>query len=402
MSKELRQQLKSLKNHPHAGAVSGVWLATSKEVLRMQIKNTVSVGTALRVPLRSKARAFMSWYVFGGRPYAIAMRVTAAVLAIVLIPFTGWVSSVNAALLSVSGEPLYNLKIATERVQLSLAADKKTEIKLRTEFAARRADEIVKLSTRAGHAEAKPHLEATVKRLSQEIATVKSTFADLHNNSQPQEVIDVARTVDSRAEEISKVLSKTSDVAAGVVPEIREVKALVDTVSVQAVETLVKSSKESDVELVTHKEIKQTIEEKIKTAEVQLQVAVQTISATTPENKAEIKKIEAQVQSAKDGVVKANESIKTENFQEALDSVKEIQVIINSTEKSIAAVAKPVEGVKVEEVKVVESTTTPIVTLPTTTPSISVPTVKVHDVEDQGGVTSDAVERLMQQDDALK
>lgn len=401
MSNELRQQFKSLQHHPHAGAADSAWLTSSKDVLRMQIKNTVSVGVIKRVPLRSKARAFMSWYVFGGRPYAIALRVTAAMLAIVLIPFTGWVSSVNAALLSVSGEPLYNLKIATERVQLSLAADKRTEIKLRTEFAARRADEIVKLSTNSKNHDAKPHIEATVKRLSAEIATVKTTFADLHNNSEPQEVIDVARTVDSRAEEISKVLSKTSDVD-GVSPEIREVKALVDTVSVQAVETLVKSNKDVDAGLVTSKEIKHTIEEKLKSAEVQLEVAVLTIGVSTPENKAEIKKIEEQVQSAKDVVEKATASVKIEDFEEALDKVREVQTIINSTEKNIAAVIRPSETPRmVEDVKVTNTTTPTTVTQPSTTIKSSEPMLKAQDLETDS-VTNTAIQRLIQQEDSQR
>lgn len=404
MSKELHTQLKNLKNHPYAGAVDKAWLTESKKVLSMQISNTVSASVTKDVQIRNKVRGFLSWYVFGGRPLAITMRVTAAALAILFVPFTTWVTSVNAALLSIPGEPLYNFKIASERVQLSLAGDKQTEIKLRTEFAARRADEIVRLAN-ANHDDAKPHIEKTVQRLSDEIKNVQTGLQNLPTETIASEVVNVARNIDTKTEEIAKVLNKATDIAINV-PQIHEVRALVDSVSVQAVETMVKTQKESSEGIVSQKEIKLTIEEKLKTAEVQLDAAVFTVINSTkeigaPERKEEIKKIEEQVKSAMDAVEKATEEVRVEKFEEALNKIKEVQVLVNETEKIATTVQQTTETPKVT------TTTAPIIkegtsaTTTNRTPTVEViPQVKVQSEVDT--VTNESIERLIQQEDRTK
>lgn len=404
MSKELHTQLKNLKNHPYAGAVDKAWLSESKKVLAMQISNTVSASVTKDVQIRNKVRGFLSWYVFGGRPLAITMRVSAAALAILFIPFTTWVTSVNAALLSIPGEPLYNFKIASEKVQLTLAGDKQTEIKLRTEFAARRADEIVRLAN-ANHDDAKPHIEKTVQRLSDEIKNVQTGLENLPTETIASEVVNVARNIDTKTEEIAKVLNKATDIAIEV-PQIHEVRALVDSVSVQAVQTMVKTQKESSEGMVSQKEIKLTIEEKIKTAEVQLEAAVSTVINSTkeigaPERKEEIKKIEEQVKEAKDAVEQANEEVKVEKFEEALNKIKEVQVLVNATEKIATTVQQTTETPKAT------TSTTPIIKegTATTTPSKTttsdvIPQVKVQSEVDT--VTNESIERLIQQEDRTK
>ena len=404
MSKELHAQLKNLKNHPYAGAVDQSWLNESKKVLAMQINNTVSASAPKEVHIRNKVRGFLSWYVYGGRPLAITMRVTAAALAILFVPFTTWVTSVNAALLSNPGEPLYSFKIASEKVQLSLAGDKQTEIKLRTEFAARRADEIVRLAN-ANHDDAKPQIEKTVQRLSDEIKSVQAGLKNLPTETVAKEVVNVARNIDTKTEEIGKVLNKVTDIAIEV-PQIHEVRALVDLVSVQAVETMVRTQKESNEGIVSQKEIKLTIEEKIKTAEVQLEAAISTMINSTKEigavaRKEEIKKIEEQVKEVKDAVEEVNEEVKVEKFEEALSKIKEVQILVNATEKNATTVQQTTETPKAA------TTTTPIIRegTATTTPSKPttsdvVPQVKVQSEVDT--VTNDSIERLIEQEDRTK
>lgn len=402
MSKELHAQLKNLKNHPFAGAVDKAWLNESKKVLSMQITNTLASSVRKDEVIKNRVRGFLSWYVFGGRPYAITMRVTAAALALLLVPFTTWVTSVNAALLSIPGEPLYNLKVASERMQLTLAGDKQTEIKLRTEFAARRADEIVRLANTKTEI-AKSHIEKTVQRLSDEIKSVKSGLESLPHETVATDVVNVARNIDTKTEEIAKVLNKATDIAIDV-PQIHEVRALVDSVSVQAVETMVKTQKGTTEDIVSQKEIKQTIEEKLKTAEVQLDAAVSSVINSTkevgaPEHKEEIKKITEQVKSAKDAVVQANEEVKVEKFTEALNKIKEVQVLVNQTEKIATTVQQTTETPKVS------TTTIPVIKVGTTTiekiPELDVtPKVKVQ--SDIDTVTNESIERLIEQEDRTK
>lgn len=402
MSKELRAQLNNLKNHPLAGAVDKVWLNESKKILSMQITNTLATSVRKEETIKNRVRGFLSWYVFGGRPYAITMRVTAAALAILFVPFTTWVTSVNAALLSIPGEPLYNLKVASERVQLTLAGDKQTEIKLRTEFAARRADEIIRLANTKTET-AKSHIEKTVERLSEEIKNVKSGLESLPQETVATDVVNVARNIDTKTEEIAKVLNKATDIAIAV-PQIHEVRALVDSVSVQAVETMVNTQKTAAEDIVSQKEIKQTIEEKLKTAEVQLDAAVSNVinsskEVGTQEHKEEIKKITEQVKSAKDAVVQANEEVKGEKFTEALNKIKEVQVLVNETEKFVTTVQQTTETPKIS------TTTIPVIKAGTSTvekiPELDVtPKVKVQ--SDIDVITNESIERLIEQEDRTK
>ncbi len=413
MTRNLSATLKKLASHRLAGVADSSWLKLQRDMLRMQIVNTVHIKkespdfVVSSPTLKHRIKTFLAWYVFRGNPWAIAVRVTAMILIVVLVPFTGWVTTVNAALLSVPGDALYGLKIASEKMQITLTSDKPTQIKLRTEFASRRADEVVRLSARENTA---PHIKKAVERLSQEIKTVERSLEELSKeNPSVDTVVDVARNVDVKTEEIVKVLNKTG-VLSQAAPEIHEVKALVDTVSVKAAETLVKTK--SDVAAqISDAEIKQTLEEKIKRAESTLDQVEQALITTTstiaalPDRQAtELhSKVEEQVKIAKDVVAKATDSLKSQRFEEAIDKVKEVKTLVTETEKLLATATQNAlssSAIPSAEAQL-PSTTLKFVHGSSSTPRVLNPSIEMKTQLDEAPV-SGVVERMILAEEQLK
>lgn len=350
MKNNLVQQLKNLKNHPCAGAADSLWLAKNREILLMQVRNTMPArisDKAIHVAfISSKAKQFIRWYVSGGTKWGIAFRGSVALLMVILLPMTGWVTSVNAALGSVPGDTLYGLKIVSEKVQISLTTDRTTKIKLRSQFASRRADEVRKLAAKPD-AQTNAHVKEAVEKLSVEITTVQRNLEEIkaEKKENPEVIIEAARVVDSATDAIAKVLETTETTTAAT--EIQAAKTLVDSVGVSAIRTLI-TTKNDIVLTVTDKEITTAIVEKIKSAETQLLSVEQAIVATTstvsvPAAKELQQKFDAQVKNAKDAVQNAVDSVKNQQFENAIDKVKEAKQLVSETEKLLSSVASSVK-----------------------------------------------------------
>lgn len=403
MSRQHKNNLRELKNHPYSGMVSSDWVAKNREILMMQVKNSAGFSPAaikstdprFILILKRIARRYFSTQ----NPWAFAGRMALALLVAIVVPFTGWVTSVNAALLSVQGDTLYGLKIASEKVQISLSSSKQTEIKLRTEFASRRADEVIKLAARTG-SDAAPHIKKTVERLSDEIKTVQLTLDEISAHSTPNAVVDAARNVDIKTDEITKVLNKTPAIARQV-PEFQNMKTLVEEVSVKATETLVKTKHNDATVSVSNDELKQNIEDKIKNAQSQLNQVESTLTATTSTiavvDPFSIQiTIGAQVKNAKEVVAQATTSVQAENFEEALSKVKEIKILMNSSEKLIAQAAVATA------ITIESSTSTPKIIIPpnATTTNRNVSSTKEFikkegSLHTQAEESTDTIERLL-------
>lgn len=395
MSYELKRKLKALSNHTNAGVVDAAWMKKNKELLMMQVKNTV------RVTPEVSPESFSAWkralifaerfFVTSRRPLVLVARPLVIISLVVALPFSGWISTVNAARLSVSGDELYNVKIISEKVQISLTSNKRTKIALRTEFAARRADEVVKLKANAPEkpeSEVHTRIKKTIEKLEEEIKTVDEELDGLSESESPDEVLEAARLVDVKSEEIARVLDKSADIDE--IPEIRKAKDLVDEVAVNAVETIIKTKEEGAT--VTDDEIKQSIEGKLQNKEKKIDrvlddldyvVASTTVRSTVTEideNKELQQKAQKQAKTAKEVVVKALESVERSDFGEALEKVKEVDTAVNEAEELLAHLEEDLiedeDGSDVEEIIAGvdgENSTTTTRQLEFTTPRVSSP-----------------------------
>ncbi len=389
MSDRLEQQLNELKNKPQAGAVDSAWLSKNKALLMMQVKNTMPAPAV--EPVKQLAGTVESykqrWFAPQNRGFAFAMRPVMVVALAIIIPFGSWISTVSAARLSVPGEALYGVKIITEKVQITLAPSPSSKISLHTEFAARRADEVVKLKAKpAATAEAEEEIQdfikETIERLKVEITAVNSELTEMSESEGAEDVREAARTVDVKTEEIGRVL-KNSDVLAIDNPEIEGVKELVDEASVNAVEIIVKTVSteeivegeeviiEEGVEAI-NEEIKSSLEDKLKAAASEIDDVVLALEAAsntnTPRAVAALEDfalVQEQIDEALAVVKEAGESVDSESFEEAIEKVKEATAAVNDAENEVAKIQEAtqqtveVEVVLEEEVDTeAENTTT--------------------------------------------
>jgi hypothetical protein len=147
--------------------------------------------------------AYAAW-----RAAHVLLRPVTVGLSTFLLVFGGWVMTVNAAFDTVPGDFLYPVKRATERVQLSLANNEQ-RVRLHTEFASRRLDEVLEISqsSREGKdvrvREAVESFEAEVASAGVELEQITaSQFASA------TDVLEAAIAVDRKVNEYAAVLAQ--------------------------------------------------------------------------------------------------------------------------------------------------------------------------------------------------
>lgn len=170
----------------------------------------------------------------------VARPVLAGVLAVAAVMGSG-VGVVSASLGSIPGDPLYQVKLASERARIAVAPSATDKATLRIEYVGRRVDEVTRIAERP-EADNGSRLNTAVKHIKQDLDSVQQSLSDLSKNAEPAAVAVVAKLVDEKSEEYAAALEKTNAQLA--VPEqvaVKEAKARVDDISVQAVAVLVQA-----------------------------------------------------------------------------------------------------------------------------------------------------------------
>lgn len=132
------------------------------------------------------------------RPVSYALTVFAMV-------FGGWVVTVNASMASVPGDFLYPVKMATEKVQLTLAATNEQRARLHTEFASRRLDEVVEINSSSREGK-EARVQVAVESFKQSISSANAAIGNLTTSS-PEVAASVAIAVDQKVEVMTSVLN---------------------------------------------------------------------------------------------------------------------------------------------------------------------------------------------------
>ncbi len=174
---------------------------------------------------------YVSW-----RIAHVLMRPVMVGVSTFLIVFGGWVVTVNAAFNTVPGDFLYPVKLATERVQLSLANNEQ-RARLHAEFASRRLDEVLEItsSTRDGK---DVRVREAVENFKSEIA---SASAELETIA-PEAAATIAIAVDRKVEEYEAALEQTQvEVATESLPQVAEAVAAVEETNQQVAEVIIAS-----------------------------------------------------------------------------------------------------------------------------------------------------------------
>lgn len=211
------------------------WVRSSRAQLMAQV--------AEQVPARAAAHqtfgALRGVFSFNAATL-VARPVLAGVLAVAAVMGSG-VGMVSASLGSIPGDPLYQVKLASERARIAVAQSATDKATLRIEYVGRRVDEVTRIAERP-EADNGSRMNTAVQNIKQDLGSVQQSLSDLSKTAEPKDAAEVAKLVDEKSEEYSATLEKTNtQLAVSEQVAVKEAKALVEDISVQAVAVLVQA-----------------------------------------------------------------------------------------------------------------------------------------------------------------
>ena len=170
----------------------------------------------------------------------VARPVLAGVLAVAAVMGSG-VGVVSASLGSIPGDPLYQVKHASERARIAVAQRASDKTTLRIEYVGRRVDEVSRIAGSPANDNGS-RLNTAVQHIKQDLGSVQQSLSDMSKSAEPKSIVEVAKLVDEKSEEYSVTLENTNDqLSASDQIGVKEDKAMVEDISVQAVGVLVQA-----------------------------------------------------------------------------------------------------------------------------------------------------------------
>lgn len=381
-NQDLKNKIKTVRILQGIGSPRPDWLEANREILLMQVRNTLSREEGEKKAFNpAVVWQFLDVFLPSKTVYYLVRPVTVVALIVGLI-MGSWVTTVSASYNSLPGDALYPVKLATENVQTTLASKPK-ETKLRVEFAGRRAEEVKKIvKSNISKKEKKAKVAEAVKHLQSDLEQVKGNLDEMKKNAPvatnlavPQ-VVEVAKAVDQKVTEIQKSLEQTttqlvkeapggpvapaSDAVQSVQEQVKQATAAVVETGVKAVEVMVEKHQE-DKTAVSSDEVKSAVDSKLKTLEekvTKVEEQISTIVATstpvtTPQAQKEstatlVAPAKETVAVAKEAINQAKDELNKENFNAALDKLKQGSVLTQAAEVKTEAtkilVAPPAGG----------------------------------------------------------
>lgn len=169
------------------------------------------------------------------------VRPVSVALASLLIVLSGWAATVNASFASVPGDLLYPVKLATEKVQLSLAASSEQRARLHAEFAGRRLDEVMDISA-SSRSDKEVLVQTAVENFKQEVSSVGDELKNVSSAEGAAAVTELAEAVDRKVDEYSAALGQPTTVLN---EQQNEAAAAVEKVQQEVTETVVSEHENS-------------------------------------------------------------------------------------------------------------------------------------------------------------
>ncbi|KKR48832.1 MAG: hypothetical protein UT86_C0002G0006 [Candidatus Magasanikbacteria bacterium GW2011_GWC2_40_17] len=391
---EIKNKIQSLKSLRASVSPNPEWLKSNREILVMQISNTLEAKKAATWWRMDSVWNFLKIFL-PSRMVGYVVRPVMAVMAIFGLIFGGWTTTVSASYNSLPGDVLYSVKLATESMQTSLAS-KPEEIKLRMEFAGRRAEEVKKIvKSDVSKIKKEQKVEEAVKHLKNDLEVVRVNLDTIKNDpvtvGSSQVVVDVAKVVDQKSTEIQKSLEQTNTdaaiaakdapVVAVVVPvlnnnnvvlvadQVKQAAAVAQETGVKAIEVIVEKH-QADNSTVSKEEVKSIVDNKLdaiaqKVTQIEQQVNT-FVTTSTPKTENVVLKaaqeklvepVKQTTEAAKTTLTEAKDELAKDNLDAAVDKLKQSSVLSQVAEVKVDAtkiLAVPVE-------QVVASSTVPAV-----------------------------------------
>ncbi len=237
---ELIKKLEDCADHPYFGAM------TDEQLESGWSKVALAIGADPKMEQPNytwKDYSQYGVYLFREnmvRPLAVGF----ASLAILL---GGWTGMVGASFDSVPGDVLYPVKIANEKVQLSLAFSDEQKTKLHVEFASKRLDEVVIISS-SDSSEKEEQVRIAMNSFTNEIETVNQKIEEM-KVSDLEGAAELVKIVDTKVAEYEDVLEQSEvDFADAELTEIASAIEVVEEADTQVVEVMVENQEATQEE----------------------------------------------------------------------------------------------------------------------------------------------------------
>ncbi|EKD47220.1 MAG: hypothetical protein ACD_66C00167G0001 [uncultured bacterium] len=348
MSREVIAQLKSLKNHPDAGWVDGVGQNQAKTQL------LTAIGHHDDRVIGDAQVAYIKWnaFSFATRPIGVG-------LVIFALLFGGWFTTVKAAVGSIPGDTLYNVKLITEQAQLIISPQDQRAV-LHTQFAQRRMVEIQSLQ-QIDDGRSERYLAETVHALETEVVKAGDALTQLKNN-QDANTLTVASVLDEKISTLQAELNAIGDQSA---KDATETTTAVSNSAVDAIMDVHEQTETQESGVALNRSFKNEYTD-LRERQTFDTGRVQTISAIINENAIEgilsgddILRLQFEIDQATDDVAEAMNSFAAGAYRGAFDMLRDADTTLLGIEARLASIEEQVMTVlnlqedveeKVEEV----------------------------------------------------
>lgn len=271
------------------------------------------------------------------------MRPVSVGLSVFALIFGGWVATVNASFDAVPGDVLYPVKLATERMQITLATSGQQRARLHTEFAGRRLDELNAI-TSSDVAGKDVRVKAAVDAFREEIASVNAELMEIQTND-PGAAAALAVIVESKTDAFQAAINQSEpslsdenkEGAAAALNEVAETNSQ----AINAIVTSHEATQSQETEETLQKNFQDTLKE------LQTRIALSLGRLTVIENALKAKEIDDRsfaeriaearlaVNSHEAEVEKAMDVLAAGGYRKAFDLLAEIEVQVAHSEEII-------------------------------------------------------------------
>lgn len=230
MDPKLVGELKSLKTHRAGGSPDERWLASTRDTLLMQIRNTVS-----EEPRKAGFKAFaegvrLFWSPNLSRMMAIPLAVLVMTLGTGL--FASGILAVSKDTLP--GDALYKVKLVAEGVSLRFSG-RGVRTERRVEIAGRRLDEMARLAA-ASDPKKEEKIAEVSGLFSQEMSAIRKDLMALQGEEDVEDAVRVALAVNLKADEYQSLFKQEQFLGR---PAFRLALLSLDQTAVGALEILI-------------------------------------------------------------------------------------------------------------------------------------------------------------------
>jgi hypothetical protein len=342
-NREFAHLMKRVKDAPELG---GGFSRSQKDAGWQRICDRLGFDAAASAqPVQATWKDYVAYYKHRyaelfARPFAIS----ASAFALV---FGGWVATVNASFDSLPGDILYPVKLATERMQITLATSDDQRARLHAEFAARRLQEAGAISS-SNRPDRGVELKAAVDGFKAELASANEQLAALGAGN-PSQAVDLAVTLDQKTDEYHAILTQTAPVAATTEEkaEVADAQQAVEQVDTTAIDTLVSANESGDgaqTKDAIEKNFQQTLTDvrtrvALSSARLTaLQKALQGANVSDADLDSRIAAARQAATSHEKDIDKAMDDFAAGGFRSAFDKLDGVSTVLDRVEEQITAI----------------------------------------------------------------